>query len=105
MVEPVLSHIKENQGLRRFRRRGLVKVRLEFMLHLIAYNLSRAVALARASGLFCARALAAATRRLLASLRALTRLWPVPAALPTHTPGAPMFDNGLHGRGATEHRD
>ena len=51
MVEPVFAHLKENQGLRRFRRRGLAKVRLELMLHLAAYNLSRAVvALARASG-------------------------------------------------------
>jgi hypothetical protein len=28
MVEPVFAHLKENQGLRRFRRRGLAKVRL-----------------------------------------------------------------------------
>jgi hypothetical protein len=45
MVEPVFAHLKVVQGLRRFRRRGLAKVRLEFMLHLAAYNLSRAVAL------------------------------------------------------------
>ncbi len=46
MVEPVFAHLKVVQGLRRFRRRGLAKVQLEFMLHLAAYNLSRAVALA-----------------------------------------------------------
>jgi hypothetical protein len=46
MVEPVFSHLKEVQGLRRFRRRGLAKVRLEFALHVAAYNLSRTVALA-----------------------------------------------------------
>ena len=46
MVEPVFAHLKVVHGLRRFRRRGLAKVRIEFMLHLAAYNLSRAVALA-----------------------------------------------------------
>jgi transposase len=46
MVEPVFSHLKEVQDLRRFRRRGLAKVRLEFALHIAAYNLSRVVALA-----------------------------------------------------------
>jgi transposase len=46
MVEPVFSHLKEVQRLRRFRRRGLAKVRLEFALHVAAYNLSRVVALA-----------------------------------------------------------
>ena len=51
MVEPVFAHLKDNQGLRRFRRRGLAKVRLETLLHLAAYNLSRAVvALAQANG-------------------------------------------------------
>jgi transposase len=45
-VEPVFSQLKEVQGLRRFQRRGLAKVRLEFALHLAAYNLSRVVALA-----------------------------------------------------------
>lgn len=45
MVEPVFSHLKGVQGLRRFRRRGLAKVRLEFALHVAAYNLSRVVAL------------------------------------------------------------
>lgn len=44
MVEPVFSHLRGQQGLRRFRRRGLAKVRLEFLLHIMAYNLSRAVA-------------------------------------------------------------
>ena len=41
MVEPVYSTLKDRQGLRRFRRRGLEKVRLEFALHAIAYNLKR----------------------------------------------------------------
>ena len=45
MVEPVFAHLEVNQGRRRFRRRGLAKVRLEFMLHLAACNRSRAVAL------------------------------------------------------------
>jgi transposase len=46
MVEPVFSHLKEVQGVRRFRRRGLAKVRLEFALHIAAYNLGRMAALA-----------------------------------------------------------
>jgi Transposase DDE domain/Transposase domain (DUF772) len=59
MVEPVFAHLKVVQGLRRFRRRGLAKVRLEFMLHLAAYNLSRAVALAGAMMVLMACVLAA----------------------------------------------
>lgn len=47
MVEPVFSHLRGRQGLNRFRRRGLHAVRLEFSLHAMAYNLSRALALAR----------------------------------------------------------
>jgi transposase len=47
MVEPVFSTLRERQGLNRFRRRGLNRVRLEFRLHLMAYNLGRALAYAR----------------------------------------------------------
>ena len=43
MVEPVFAYLRDIQGLNRFRRRGLEKVQLEFGLHLLAYNLSRAV--------------------------------------------------------------
>jgi hypothetical protein len=46
MVEPVFSQLRGRQGLRRFRRRGLTGVRVEFALHAMAYNLSRALALA-----------------------------------------------------------
>jgi transposase len=48
MVEPVFSHLRDQQGLNRFRRKGLRAVRREFALHVLAYNLSRAVALMRA---------------------------------------------------------
>lgn len=48
MVEPVFSHLREQQGLNRFRRKGLKLVKREFALHVMAYNLSRAVALLRA---------------------------------------------------------
>jgi hypothetical protein len=41
MVEPVFGELKHRQGLRRFRRRGLQKVRLEFSLHAMAHNLRR----------------------------------------------------------------
>ena len=44
MVEPVFSHLRLLQGLTRFRRRGLSGVKREFALHVLAYNLSRAVA-------------------------------------------------------------
>ena len=56
MVEPVFSTLRERQGLNRFRRRGLSRIRLEFRLHLMAYNLGRALAYARRGGLaaFCA---------------------------------------------------
>jgi transposase len=43
-VEPVFSSLRGGQGLNRFRRSGLAKVRLEFRLHVMAYNLSRVVA-------------------------------------------------------------
>lgn len=48
MVEPVFSHLREQQGLNRFRRKGLQQVKREFALHILAHNLSRAVALLRA---------------------------------------------------------
>jgi transposase len=47
MVEPVFSHLREQQGLNRFRRKGLRQVKREFALHILAHNLSRAVALLR----------------------------------------------------------
>lgn len=48
MVEPVFSHLRAQQGLNRFRRQGLSAVKREFALHVLAYNLARAVALLRA---------------------------------------------------------
>jgi transposase len=47
MVESVFSQLRGRQGLHRFRRRGLRGVRLEFRIHLMAYNLSRVVAYVR----------------------------------------------------------
>lgn len=44
-VEPVYSELTDRQGLRRFHRRGLRGVRLEFALHCLAYNLRRAIRL------------------------------------------------------------
>ena len=43
MVEPVFSHLRGRQRLSRFRRSGLSGVRVEFALHAMAYNLSRAL--------------------------------------------------------------
>lgn len=44
IVEPVFSRLKLKQGLQRFRRKGLKAVRVEFALHVLAYNISRVVA-------------------------------------------------------------
>jgi hypothetical protein len=90
MVEPVFTHRKENQDLRRFRRRGLAKVRLELLLHLAAYNLSRAVmALARASRVLLGGLLAAALRCLAAARSApRTHLRRLLTALVRPAPGA-----------------
>ncbi len=45
MVEPCFAELRERQGLRRFHRRGLAAVRVEFALHCIAFNLKKAVLL------------------------------------------------------------
>jgi hypothetical protein len=47
IVEPCFAELRERQGLKRFHRRGLSAVRVEFALHCMAFNLKRAV------GLFC----------------------------------------------------
>ena len=52
MVEPVFSVLRGKQGLNRFRRRGLSGVRLEFALHIMAYNLSRVVAVLAYVGIY-----------------------------------------------------
>jgi IS5 family transposase len=43
VVEPVFGILKEQRGMRRFRRRGLEAVTTEWMLAAIAYNLTRIV--------------------------------------------------------------
>ncbi len=43
-VEPVFSELRDGQGLNRFRRKGLSRVKTEFGLHILAYNLGRAIA-------------------------------------------------------------
>ncbi len=40
-LEKVFGHIKHNMGLRQFLTRGLERVRIEFDLACIAYNLRR----------------------------------------------------------------
>lgn len=69
MVEPVFSHLRGRQNLNRFRRRGLQAVKREFALHVIAYNLARAVALLKGISLFSA----ALCGPLHAAIRALRR--------------------------------
>jgi len=44
IVEPFFAELRERQGLKRFHRRGLKSVRVEFALHCIAFNLKKAVA-------------------------------------------------------------
>lgn len=43
MAEPVYAELRERQGLRRFRRRGLCGARVEFALHCLALNLKKAL--------------------------------------------------------------
>jgi hypothetical protein len=43
MAEPVFAELRERQGLRRFRRRGLRGARVEFALHCLALNLRKAL--------------------------------------------------------------
>jgi hypothetical protein len=62
IVEPVFSSLRSQQGLNRFRRRGLQAVKREFALHVLAHNLSRAVALLRALFTLLYAAYAASTR-------------------------------------------
>ena len=44
MVEPVFSHLRIRQNFNRFRRKGLLGVKVEFSLQIMAYNISRAIA-------------------------------------------------------------
>lgn len=41
LVEPVFRVLKEQRGMRRFRRRGLAAVGVEFTLAAVAFNLTR----------------------------------------------------------------
>lgn len=63
MVEPVFARIKEHQRLKRFRRKGLRAVQVEFALHAIVHNLGRLLALVPAL-----RPFLATIRRLLGQL-------------------------------------
>lgn len=45
LIEPLFADLRERQRLTRFRRRGLEKVKLEFVLHCVAYNLRKATRL------------------------------------------------------------
>lgn len=53
MVEPVFSVLRGVHGLTRFKRAGLKAVKLEFALHILAYNLSRLVSLLSNLSVFC----------------------------------------------------
>lgn len=44
MVEPVFSHLRLRQNFNRFRRTGLSRVKVEFALQAMAYNISRVIA-------------------------------------------------------------
>ena len=57
MVEPVFSVMRQVQRAGRFRRRGLAGARMEFSLHVMAYNLRRWRSLTGAAARAAARAL------------------------------------------------
>ena len=52
MVEPVFSVLRGVHGLNRFKRNGLKAAKLEFPLHILAYNLGRLIAIGVLSGFF-----------------------------------------------------
>ncbi|MFC0709855.1 transposase [Azorhizophilus paspali] len=68
IVEPVFSSLRCQRGLNRFRRRGLAAVSRAFALHVMAHNLSRAVALSKERSALMLAALRA-MRTLTAHLR------------------------------------
>lgn len=75
IVEPVFSSLRGQQGLHRFRRRGLQAVIREFALHVMAYNLSRAVALLRALFFYFCVVLYALTEAVNAFSKRMSRLF------------------------------
>ena len=87
IVEPVFSSLRCQQGLNRFRRRGLQAVRREFALHVLAHNLSRAVALLAALLAF----LHAVLRRLRHAAHALSQRARRPNAFPQQSYLRPAF--------------
>lgn len=74
-IEPVHGEQKNVQGMRRFRRKGLAKVRLEYSLHCMAHNLRRfgAIRLSRARRRTGA---SARTKERVAPCRTLAKLTP-----------------------------
>lgn len=68
MVEPVFARIKEQQRLRRFRRKGLRAVQVEFALHAVVHNIGRLLALVPALTPFL-RTIDRLLRQFLACLR------------------------------------
>jgi len=81
MVEPVFARLRGQQKLDRFRRRGLAAVRREFALHALAYNLARAVGLARALHAFLLPLQRLVKRLQNASCRFIQRFRPQNSAL------------------------
>jgi hypothetical protein len=76
MVEPVFARIKEQQGLKRFRRKGLRAVQVEFALHAVVHNLARLLALVPVLTQFLRT-----INRLLRQLQACFRRFPSSVAL------------------------
>ena len=87
IVEPVFSSLRCQQGLNRFRRRGLQAVRREFALHVLAHNLSRAVALLAALLAF----LHAVLRRLRHAAHAFSQRARRPNDFPQQSDPRPAF--------------
>lgn len=84
-VEPVFSSLKEQQGLRRFKRRGLFGAGLEFSLHAMAHNVRRMVALAQRVPGARERLLALGGALIVCLLALLSRLWSNRSTSPHHS--------------------
>jgi transposase len=74
MIEPVFSVLKLRQGLTRFRRFGLLGAKVEFALHILAYNLSCAVNFVTGQGRFGRRSGSNSVQQLI-FYSSLTLLW------------------------------
>jgi transposase len=103
MVEPVFSFMSVVMGLRRFRRRGLQKARLEFSLHASAYNLGRILAALEEQGNRFIQLAMSYLGVLWALLLFLTRFWRLPRRIESRKPWSIDWSWTPAFAGVTEH--